>query len=127
MAYPDCARKTEGKILNIKYHGKTQIQGKHRKFLDVQNTGRISGPRKKRYRTGPRVERSPRSSERVKTWRSSRRWLKAQRGRYELQTRYALPYALHHWVQDVPGREWTHPPRHGYEPDFALRQGYGGR
>src|SRR5258708_1648661 len=62
MAYPDCARKTEGKILNIKYHGKTtrysQIQGKHRKFLDVQNTGRISGPRKKRYRTGPRVERS---------------------------------------------------------------------
>src|SRR5258707_6786187 len=23
MAYPDCARKTEGKILNIKYHGKT--------------------------------------------------------------------------------------------------------
>src|SRR5260221_13090708 len=62
MAYPDCARKTEGKILTIKYHGKTtrysQIQGKHRKFLDVQNTGRISRPRKKRYRTGPRVERS---------------------------------------------------------------------
>jgi len=43
-------RKTEGKILNIKYHGKTtrysQIQGKHRKFLDIQNTGRFQGREK---------------------------------------------------------------------------------